>query len=209
MASAMIHLAVANEINKTLKRQNNKLLIGSIAPDIAKIVGETKLKSHFQNQNDGIPDLDRFFKKYGNRLDDDFVLGYYIHLYTDYLWYKYFMDEIFDKDKNIIKKLNGEEIKCEGGMKSLYIYNDYTDINIKLIEEYNLDLKIFYNEPPELENIIEEIPMNKINLLIDKMGLIATNTKSVKGFTFDITNVKKFISTSVELILSILQQKIS
>lgn len=24
----------------------------------------------------------------------DFVLGYYIHLYTDYLWFKYFMTEI-------------------------------------------------------------------------------------------------------------------
>ena len=47
MASAVIHMAVASEINKVLKRDYDKLIIGSIAPDISKIVGEDKLRSHF------------------------------------------------------------------------------------------------------------------------------------------------------------------
>ena len=45
-------------------------------------------------------------------------------------------------------------------------YNDYTNLNIKLIDKYNLDLKIFYNELPQLHNIIEEIPMDKINVIV-------------------------------------------
>ena len=39
MASALIHIAVANEINKKLNKDKSKLLIGSRAPDISKIVG--------------------------------------------------------------------------------------------------------------------------------------------------------------------------
>ena len=42
MASAIIHLCVAKEINKYLKMDENYLLLGSIAPDISKQIGETK-----------------------------------------------------------------------------------------------------------------------------------------------------------------------
>lgn len=103
MASSMIHIAVASEVNKKLKRDPAKLLIGTIAPDISKLVGEPKTKSHFSNdENDNIPIIDRFLNKYKNNLDDDFVMGYYIHLYTDYLWFKYFIENI--DYSSIIKK---------------------------------------------------------------------------------------------------------
>ena len=47
MASSVIHICVANEINKVLKKDNRKLLIGTIAPDISKLIGESKYYSHF------------------------------------------------------------------------------------------------------------------------------------------------------------------
>ena len=50
MASAIIHLAVANELNKVLNREYKPYMIGSIAPDIWKQVGEpSKVKSHFKD----------------------------------------------------------------------------------------------------------------------------------------------------------------
>ena len=205
MASSVIHIAVANEINKKLKRNASQLLIGSVGPDISKIVGETKLKSHFLDNNDSdIPNIDKFLKKYRTKLYDDFVLGYFIHLYTDYLWAKFFMTEVYNND--YIKKLDGTKIKCNGKMLSLYIYNDYTNINIKLIEEYNLDLKIFYNELPKIENIIEEIPMDKINLLLDQVSIIIENSNEKKDFVFNIDNIKVFIKTCVELITAKLEE---
>lgn len=206
MASSMIHIAVANEINKKLNRDKSKLLIGTIAPDISKLIGETKVKSHFQDRNDNIPNLDKFLDKYKEKLNDDFVLGYYIHLLTDYLWFKYFMTEVRFEDSNIITKLDGTNIKCNGNMFTLYIYNDYTNLNIKLIDEYDLDLKIFYNEIPEFENIIQEIPMEKINLIVDKAGEIIENTKEHKEFVFNLDNINKFIETSVEIILGNLKE---
>ena len=42
MASAVIHLCVAKEINKYLKMDEDYILLGSIAPDISKQIGETK-----------------------------------------------------------------------------------------------------------------------------------------------------------------------
>lgn len=202
MASAIIHIAVASEINKKLNMDESRYLIGSIAPDIAKHIGETKVKSHFQDKNDNIPNLDKFLSKYGDKLNDPFILGYYIHIYTDYLWFKYFVPEIFDKDSSMIKKLNGEVVKCNGDMKKMYIYNDYTNLNIQVIDEYDLNLKIFYNDIPEFKYGIDEIPMDKINLVVDKLGLIIAATKEHKAFVFDITNIKKFIETSVKIILS-------
>ena len=65
MASSLMHIAVANEINKSLKRDQTKLLIGTIAPDIAKLVGESKIKSHFSDSLDtDIPQLEKFLIKY-------------------------------------------------------------------------------------------------------------------------------------------------
>ena len=54
MASSVIHLCVANEVNKRLKRDNRSILIGSIAPDISKQIGETKTNSHFLTDNTDI-----------------------------------------------------------------------------------------------------------------------------------------------------------
>ncbi len=202
MASAMIHIAVANEINKVLKMDQRKLLIGSIAPDMGKLIGRGKLITHFLDEDgpDDIPNMDLFVSKYKDYLNDPFVLGYYIHLYTDYFWFKYFIDEIYKND--YITKLDGTVVKCNGRMSSLYIYNDYTNLNTDLLDIYDLDCKIFYMEPPELIDVIEEIDMTKIQLLLDQMGIIVENTSKKKEFVFNMDAVQKFISTSSQFILS-------
>lgn len=200
MASSMIHIVVANEINKILNRNNKKLLIGSIAPDIAKLIGMNKKDSHFQDKDDTLPCLDEFLKRYKKDLNDDFVLGYYIHLYTDYLWFKYFEPDFYKN--GVIHKLDGTIENIPPEKKMEYFYNDYTNLNIKLIDEYNLDLSIFYEELPTFNNIIKEIPMDKIQIIIDQAGIIIENTKESKSYVFDMDVVNKFIKTSVDYILS-------
>ena len=207
MASSVIHMAVANEINKVIKKDPHKLLIGSIAPDISKHLGENKVKSHFLDREDtDIPNIDKFLNKYKDKLDDDFVLGYYIHLYTDYLWFKYFLSEIYNEENNMITKLDGSIVKCNGNMLEIYIYNDYTNMNIELLDEYNMDLSIFYEEIPYLENIIDEIPMNEIKTIVDKTSIIIQNSKEHKDLVFNIENIKKIIERSTELILAQLKE---
>lgn len=52
------------------------------------------------------------------------------------------------------------------------IYNDYTDMNIKLIDEYNLYLSLFYEDFDIPNTNINEIPIDKLNILIDRMKII-------------------------------------
>lgn len=201
MASSMIHICVAKEINKYLKRDEKKILIGTIAPDISKHVNQTKQYSHFlDNAQDDVPNIDKFLNKYKNNLTDDFVMGYYIHLYTDYLWFKYFIPNFIKKD--FIYTLDGEKSALTSDKKIEYIYNDYTNLNIKLIDEYNLDLSIFYEDIPSFKEIIQEIPMNKIQIIIDKVGLIIKNSRERKAYIFDIDIINKFIEFAVSDILT-------
>ena len=207
MASTIIHMAVANELNKKLGRDNNLILLGGIAPDLGKIADGSKIKAHFQDANDDIPNIKRFLNKYSSKMNDDFVMGYFIHLYTDYLWFKYFIPELFNSDKELITKLDGTKIKCNEKIFTLYVYNDYTNLNTRVLDEYNMDLSIFYNELPKINNIIEEIPLNKLNLLVNETSYIIENSKEKKEYVFDIEDIKTFITTTVDLTYAYLKEK--
>lgn len=201
MASSVIHICVANEINKKLKRDNKKILLGSIAPDISKQVGETKLHSHFLDSLDNsVPNMNKFLDKYKAYLNDDFVMGYYIHLYTDYIWFKYFLTEVVNN--GMIRTIDGEKVKLDDDELVKYIYNDYTNLNIVLLDKYDLDLSLFYEELPELDNIIKEIPMDKLQVIVDQCGIIIENTKENKAYLFDTDNIERFIKTTTELCFS-------
>ena len=129
-------------------------------------------------------------------------MGYFIHLYTDLLWNKYFVSEIVEK--GTIKLLNGEKIENDPVIYKKLIYNDYTNLNIKLIDEYNLDLSLFYNEVKIPDIHMDEIPVEKLHLLVDQAGIIIQNTKENKAYTFDMENIKNFIELSVKLIISVI-----
>ena len=58
MASAVIHLCIAKEVNKYLNMNLNELLLGSIAPDISKLIGESKEKSHFLDKKIDVIEID-------------------------------------------------------------------------------------------------------------------------------------------------------
>lgn len=205
IASVLIHLAVAKQISKKINKSTYDYYLGSIAPDISKQIGENKIKSHFQKSNDDLPVLDDFLKKYS--LNNDFYIGYYVHLYTDYLWFKYFMKEI--NYNNVITLINGEKQKLSEQQFVTLLYNDYTTLNIQIIDEYNLDLKLFYEEFKCPKITMDEIPIQKLNILIDKMSIIIENSKSTKEYLFNIENINKFIETSTEIISSDIIKKIS
>lgn len=198
MASSIIHMCIAKEVNKTLKIKDvNMLLLGSIAPDISKHIGQSKIKSHFLTDGVNI-DIESFLKKYSNQLHNPFIMGYYIHLYTDLLWDKYFITEIVENET--IHLLDGKNVNNDPALYTELIYNDYTNLNVQLIDEYNLDLSLFYNNAvlPDIE--MAEIPVSKLPILIDYTGIIIQNTKKNKAYTFDLKQIKAFIKTSSYLI---------
>lgn len=193
MASAIIHLAVAKTLEKDLEIENLKdYYLGSIAPDIAKQIGETKHKSHFLiNTSDDIPNIKMFTDKYSNFKNNSFDLGYFIHLYTDKIWFKDFITKIISGD--YIKLLDGTVIHSTPEEIQNLIYQDYTNLNTKLLDEYNMDLSLFYEDFIKPNTTIDEIPTDKLNILIDKMGVIIENSKEEKSYTFDTFIILQFI----------------
>ncbi len=202
MASAIIHLCVAKEINKYLKMDENYLLLGSIAPDISKQIGETKEISHFldHSNEDDIPNIDRFLTKYKSELNNPFEMGYFIHLLTDKYWFRdyvYKFIERYTKD-NVKKNVTYTALKD-------LIYNDYTNLNISLIDNHSLNLDLFYNEIELPESKIMEIPVDKLDILIEKMGLIIEDSKEEKTFIFDSADIEEFIKNTVKYIIRDIQ----
>lgn len=206
MASSIIHIAIAKKVESKLKVSKKEFLLGSIAPDLSKQLGQTKRMSHFLDDGTQIPNLERFLNKYRFDLQDSFVLGYYVHLLGDYFWFKYFIPEIV-RDDTVIKKLDGTIVHCNSNMLQIYIYNDYTNMNKLLIDKYELesDLEMIYEDLPPLKNIIEEIPMNKIDIIVSKTKEIIDNSKIHKDLVFNLENIDRFIDTACTLIIADLE----
>lgn len=201
MASAVIHLAVAKVLEPYLKINNRKdYYLGSIAPDIAKQIGRTKKESHFlYNEKEDVPNIKMFTNKYPNFYKNDFDLGYYIHLFTDKLWFDKFISNL--TQSNSIKLIDGTIIKTTPEELTDLIYSDYTNLNVKVIEEYDMDLSLFYEDFQLPKTDITEIPIKKLDILIDKMGIIIENSKQDKNYIFDIYLIKEFIEKTKERII--------
>ncbi len=207
MASAIIHLAVAKTLEQYLKIENKRdYYLGSIAPDISKQIGENKQRSHFLiNTRDDIPNMELFTSKYPNFKDNSFDLGYYIHLYTDRLWFSRFMPLV--TNGNYIKLLDGTVIFSAPTEIQGLIYQDYTNLNVQLLDEYKMDLSLFYEDFIKPKTTITEIPVDKLNLLLDKMGIIIENSKEEKPYSFDLYLVLDFIDKTSQEILKHLEEQ--
>ena len=146
-----------------------------------------------------VPNIQMFVNKYPNFINNSFDLGYFVHLYTDKLWFDGFIDKL--TCSNSIRLLDGTILTTTEKELRELIYSDYTNLNIKLIDDYNLDLSLFYDEFQIPNTNFKEIPVQKLNILIDQMGIIIENSKENKSFSFDIYSVKNFIEDSTSKIL--------
>lgn len=201
MASSIIHLAVAKQLEKDLKIKNKyDYYLGSIAPDISKQIGKSKYESHFlkNSYKNDIPNMELFVAKYPDFKKYAFDIGYYIHLYTDKLWFEEFMEKI--TYNNALRLLDGTIINTSTEEIQSIIYSDYTNLNITVIDEYELDLSLFYEEFKIPETDIKEIPVESLDILINKMGIIIENSKDNKKYSVDIELIKEFIDNTCKTI---------
>ena len=196
MASAIIHISVAHEINKKLKMNNDLLLIGSIAPDLAKLIGQTKDKGHFLFGDKGTPHMDKFLKKY--RTDNPFNMGYYIHLYTDLYWFRDLLPKHYKNKKLVFK--NGKELDIPFEKRLEAIYKDYTSLNNILIKKYNIDTS-FLKKEYKIDTEIKELDFTKLNLLTKETNRLINESVTYPLEIFDELEIVEFINSCVENIL--------
>ena len=117
---------------------------------------------------------------------------------SDKIWFEKFLPNIVENSS--IKLLDGTILKLDEEQINDMIYSDYTNINVDVIEEYNLDLSLFYEEFTPPKTNIKEIPVDRLDMLINKMGIIIENSKKEKTYTFDMLSINNYIKEAVDTI---------
>ncbi len=203
------HLAFGIDTYKYISNHiDNKdiFLTACVAPDIAIPENLTKSKAHFRDKSDKLysaPDIDIFLKKYANRLNEDFVLGVFCHLYADMVFSTIYMPYIakpLDKNYNFYNKKDAVFIKLRKQNKIIpaakflnenKIYDDYTKSTHTLIKAFNIPLNInFSTKDPH----IFEIDANKLKNIPGEVSKYTVIPKTNEDTTLlDLDEYTKFI----------------
>lgn len=192
MASAIMHIAVANQINKVIK-MNNEILIGSIAPDISKLIKQPRRISHYHADNNEVPDLEKFLKTYD--INSPYNLGYFIHLLTDKIWFEDFLPIHYEQNK--VRLSNVKLVVMNETEKDKLIYEDYNSITNIIIEKYNLNLD-FLNYIYNIDTDIKIASVKDIKILLNEVIRLTTNTKIKPLNIFKKEEIFDFIDKCVE-----------
>lgn len=178
MAGYIIHLAVAkryidikyqNELDDTNRA---KLLFGSLAPDLLKTDNFGRSATHFSEKEtyfDKLPNYHKFMRKYD--LNDSFLIGYLIHLITDYYFYGNYLEDrlelVYDKKvasnkydnifkiKGTNKFITWQELEQETG-----IYRDYDILDIPIQNHYAFNYWDIRQDISSIKSCIEDIVIN-------------------------------------------------
>lgn len=140
MAGFYIHLAIAKKYaEKNNIKDIESLYKGTVAPDLVK----DKRISHYSGKQDSTQLIDYLANKVllyeylkGHKVDNDYELGVFLHLVTDYLFFN-----------DLIDKSYLSSILYEDFCKDLYTSYDMT--NDYLIEKYAIDFG-------DLKEVLEE-----------------------------------------------------
>ncbi len=175
MACATIHLAIAKkylEKNNTLNY--DKFIAGTLYPDAVN----DNDKSHYTDKNRGRDNVSHvrgkvnlysFLQDHNNL--DDFELGWFLHLITDYL----FFEECFTT-KYLLE--NSYESFCKD------LYFAYSCLNTYLSEEYKIVEEDYKSYPSELYPgiLYQDCILSKdaINIFIKKVSSIDINSYIIK-----------------------------
>lgn len=163
MPSHKIHIKIAQDINKTLKLDNDSIMLGSVLPDLT--IKKDRGLSHFQYKDEypyNLANAEEFIKKYPN-MKDDISVGYIIHLLTDRFyndWYynnyklkginvnKEYKHKLFDSyDQYILRHFKLDKFR---NIKIIDKIPNYKDLKFdkKYLEEYIIE---FNNEIDTIE----------------------------------------------------------
>lgn len=101
-----IHLGVATKLNENYKLNKDQFLYGSVLPDVMDTNAYGRDFSHFfgTKYHDLCPeeiivDVDKFKSTYEDRLSNDLILGYYVHILTDYFYNDYVFRNCYLRDE--------------------------------------------------------------------------------------------------------------
>ena len=176
MPAGGIHLCVGKRVADKLNiNKSMEYYVGVVSADSWRRSSSTKMGTHFLDSIDSIDyHYDAFFNKYYDCMDNEFVIGYLIHLITDKYWYSNGLvaSNIYEDDYYDLKKL----CSC-------------------LVKHYNIP-KLFL--PSGIDNPIEELDSSGIIHTIDYLNDVNYVTGSSK---FDLGEVISCIELTSDFIV--------
>mgnify|MGYP005874198735 CR=1 FL=1 len=112
MPSWKIHVYIGNKIRKELKVNRKYFMIGNLLPDQDRYNIKNLKKNipryitHFINKDEckigiNLPNYEKMYSKYQNKFKNPVLLGYLVHLLTDYYFNNYIYENYFIKDDNV------------------------------------------------------------------------------------------------------------
>lgn len=217
MPSHKIHLKIAIEINRKLKLNLDKLMLGSVLPDLNL---ENHRNSHYQEMS-GYPQYlanpDKFLNS--NKVDNPISLGYLLHLLTDryyneFVYKNYFIWEnsqpvslILNNNKTVSDRKKFRAFK----QHDFWQYDKYLIETEQIIKFKNYDcidsLPKFSSINFDTKSLKEYI--NILNTAIDNNKLSIPNKyiyidgEKLKGYQF--TNKQELDKVLQECIVYILK----
>lgn len=227
MPGFIIHLAESTIIMDFMEHKPDpkwqyEFLMGALLPDTR--LGIEKRFSHFwsdvwQENIARAPKLELFLEKYGHRLHEPVVLGYYAHLYLDERYVNQYWPTILEfrdakgcleprKDfiYDVKLKQSGKIIPFEEFFTVENYYGDYTRSNHWLVERYQL-------KTPEyslLEHVgIEEVCAENLKRVIEELEHICKNGHMGDELTmavFDLNSLDDFVQRTAKEFWEHIQQ---
>ena len=202
MASILTHYLIGEKFIEKFKNFNEddviSFLVGSIAVDApnsqGKGVGAREI-SHFGSSpsmallekgnfdlSGNILDYESFIEKYGNQLDNPFVEGYLLHLYTDKKWFQEIITELLNLHASTIKETaeTSHDLSFKEAI-AWYTKNLYSTYEIHDILFYpSLDLRhIKEMSKYDVENCpIEEIDKQDLKSMLEQLKIKCENLKN-------------------------------
>ncbi len=244
MASFIIHHTAGMEFLKSLQESSNisltqddinDFLLGNLIVDSVRSkdwqeVQEEKIATHFRSRDKleyatQYPDLGAFLEKYKELVTSDYsALGYFFHLFTDYMFFTYLFDktfEYYDESGNVVelqdyvKSVHVKKTdKCVSleefyGSDDRGIYHDYTVMNRIVLDEFGLEVDIdamlewaknnFHNPG------IEEVDYAGIESVLNKLRGYLKSTDEVQDKSLNVfrpEDVTEFIRSVTKVFIS-------
>ena len=232
MPTWAIHLATAKKVSEKINMDKNIFTFGNILPDIPNEYVVKEISHHLSHAITHFEidvlvvehmekryNLRNFAEKYKSKFSNPLMLGYYVHLLTDYFWNNKTYGEhgIYDEEKNRIGLIlnNGERILCsketarqtkvhDFRVFSKYIYDN--GLADKLIYEENLQKYLKEIDWITLEEADIEKTIKYINDRCTGKAQVLENGESTQYKIYSKNEMLELIDISVEFILKMIKK---
>ena len=216
MPAATIHRCIAKkiiEMSNIYTTEEDKLLfeLGSIAPDSWKNTkrfknstlphGEKRCYSHFSPKGKYIELYLDFYTKYSPKLTDPFLIGYLVHLMTDFFWRYLVFYNCFNKDGSI-RLLNGMSVNGPHGTRRTLLKKESMKMVTLLAKDFDLQpLKPLTDEELDKLPMMDEIEFDGLNSAIDYDNYEANNDTDHELIVYREIDFKNGITKCSNIIL--------